>query len=127
MEQAVKQFQCNGMAELMKEIQKNKNASNIYILCSGEKNEFGQSWCPDCVRAEPVIEECLKKVEDSNAVFILCNVGGRAVWKDPNNEFRTLDKFKLKGIPTLLKYNTAQRLGPDDCGNKDLVEMFFEE
>ncbi len=52
MAQVVKQVGCSGMTELLKEIEDNKNASNIYIMCSGETDDSGQSWCPDCVKGD---------------------------------------------------------------------------
>lgn len=50
-----------------------KTAERVFILFTGSKiKETGQSWCPDCVVAEPVIEKVLKKddIGLDNATFI---------------------------------------------------------
>ena len=31
----------------------------LIVMFSGTKDENGKSWCPDCVVAEPVVDECL--------------------------------------------------------------------
>lgn len=69
-------------------------------------------------------------------------------WKDPKNAFRTHPKLLLKGVPTLLQWDTvcmvtlyytrlylpccgcsmqAKKLVEDDCANEELVKMLFEE
>ena len=70
-------------------------------------------------------------------------------WKDPNNAFRKHPKLLLKGVPTLLQWNTvnntlythkhalsyrllsyiaqAKKLGEEDCANEELVKMIFED
>jgi len=124
---ACKQFVCEGTAELFKLIDENKDASSLFVLCTGKEDPAtGESWCPDCVKAEPVIEKCMSKI-DEKAVFIFCVVGDRPTWKDPNCDFRTHPKLLLKGIPTLMKWGTAERLGDSECANEDLVSMLFEE
>ena len=45
-----KQLGCAGIDDLLKLLEENKDASNIYILFCGETNETGESWCPDCVK-----------------------------------------------------------------------------
>lgn len=49
---------------------------NIHILFSGGTDETGKSWCPYCVRAEPVIKEALKTAAE-NSHFIHVEVGDR--------------------------------------------------
>lgn len=72
-------------------------------------------------------------------------------WKNPQNEFRKHPKLLLKGVPTLLQWNTvctehhtihdsrgdhfqhtsillqAKKLAEEDCANDELVRMMFEE
>ena len=45
-----KQLGCAGLDDLLKLLEENKDASDIYILFCGETNETGESWCPDCVK-----------------------------------------------------------------------------
>lgn len=48
----------------------------IHVLFSGGKEENGQSWCPYCVTAEPVIEDALATAPESSH-FIHVEVGER--------------------------------------------------
>lgn len=48
----------------------------IHVLFSGGKEENGESWCPYCVTAEPVIEEALSTAPESSH-FIHVEVGER--------------------------------------------------
>ena len=86
----------------------------------------GTSWCPDCVVAEPVIEKCFKETAD-DVTLLYVAVGQREFWKKQDNPFRTHDKLKLKGVPTLMKWGGPQKLSEEECANEDLVQMLFED
>ncbi|KAM9811641.1 thioredoxin domain-containing protein 17 [Syngnathus typhle] len=96
----------------------------IFAYFCGDKDEHGKSWCPDCVRAEPILKEAMS-VLPQGSVFIYCQVGERNYWKDPSNEFKTT--LKLTGVPTLLRYGTPQKLVEEECFKEDLVKMMFTE
>ncbi|XP_072163897.1 thioredoxin domain-containing protein 17-like [Diadema setosum] len=115
-----------GIDNLFELLEKHKDKKVQYILFCGSKNSDGASWCPDCVTAEPVVMKCLEAAPE-NAVFIYCSVGDRASWKDPNNSYRTHPKLLLKGVPTLLQWNTPKKLVEEECAKEDLVSLFFEE
>merc|ERR1712227_13456 len=91
----------------------------VFVLFSGSKDKDGVSWCPDCVTADPVIEEHIKIVE-YDFVFIHCGVGERAYWKDQSNIFRTHQKLRLKSVPTLIKWGTSMRLEEMQCANTQM-------
>ncbi|CAG9532821.1 unnamed protein product [Cercopithifilaria johnstoni] len=118
----------NELNELLKDVK-----CRAVILFTGSKDN-GKSWCPDCVRAEPVIEKVIEEIISSNDMdtdftFIECHVGLRTYWKDQTNPFRTDQRFKLKEIPTLLDYsNKALKLSGEQCANELLVkELFLED
>nr|XP_020657292.1 thioredoxin domain-containing protein 17 [Pogona vitticeps] len=115
-----------GYAELDRVVrEKRKAGCAIFVYFSGDKDPAtGISWCPDCVKAEPIGRAELQNLPDG-AVFIYCQVGDRAYWKDPDNEFRK--NLKLTGVPTLLKYGTPQKLVEEECFNPELVRMLFQE
>jgi hypothetical protein len=46
-------------------------------------------------------------------------------WKDPVHPFRHAPLF-LKGVPTLLKHGTPQRLVEEECTNHSLLGMLFD-
>ncbi|XP_042298384.1 thioredoxin domain-containing protein 17 [Sceloporus undulatus] len=103
----------------------NKNKAPVFAYFSGDKDPAsGGSWCPDCVKAEPIVRSQLPQLPEG-AVFIYCQVGQREYWKDPNNEFRRV--LKLTGVPTLLRYGTPQKLVEEECFKPDLIRMLFTE
>merc|ERR1712071_325726 len=123
----VKQFHVEGFQEFenkISEIEKSEN--DVFVLFSGSKNASGESWCSDCVSAEPEIEKAFKEAP-ANSTLIHVSVGDSAFWKDPNCIFRTNDKTKLTCVPTLMKWGTRQRLLEDQCSNLDTILLMFED
>merc|ERR1711894_191859 len=120
-----KQMHVNGYEAFNLAVQENKDKL-IFALFSGTVDENGKNWCPDCVKADPVVERCLSKL-DKDAVFIHCGVGDRTFWKDQQNVFRTDQVLKLKSVPTLMKVGQPERLQEEQCANEDLVTMLFED
>jgi thiol-disulfide isomerase/thioredoxin len=112
-----------GYDSLQKVLQDNQGQT-IFVLFTGSKGPDGKSWCPDCVKADPVIEECTKFAPPSSLV-VFCGVGERAFWKDQSNIFR--QKLGIKSVPTLMKWGKGQKLEDADCSEKGLVQMLFED
>ncbi|XP_003386713.1 PREDICTED: thioredoxin domain-containing protein 17-like [Amphimedon queenslandica] len=116
-----------GLQELLSSVEVLKEGGNrckIFVLfCGSTDQQTGHSWCSDCVKADPVIENVASK--QSSGVLITCSVGDRPAWKDLNNPFRT--NLKLTGVPTLMEWETTKRLNPEQCADEDLVKMLFEE
>lgn len=51
-----------------------------FVLFSGDKDENGKSWCPDCVQAEPYINtKVIPYCQTNNLKFFYCPVGKRDV------------------------------------------------
>ncbi|XP_048836232.1 thioredoxin domain-containing protein 17 [Brienomyrus brachyistius] len=101
-----------------------RKGKDIFAYFSGDKDANGKSWCPDCVKAEPVVRRELRHLPEGS-VFIYCQVGDRPYWKDSSNEFKKT--LKLSAVPTLLRYGTPQKLVEDECFRSDLVRMMFTE
>jgi len=117
----VKEFHANGYDECSALISQHKqNPEGFFLLFSG------LPWCPDCVKAEPVIDEAISTVT-SDAVFVHVDVGDRAYWKNPANSFRTDSTLKVKSVPTLLKFGTPKRLEEEQCCDVENVKMLFED
>ncbi|KAM8768461.1 thioredoxin domain-containing protein 17 [Acanthopagrus latus] len=113
----------HGYDEFCKAVSDRKG-KDIFAYFSGDKDAQGKSWCPDCVTAEPVVRGEMTHLPEGS-VFIYCQVGQRAYWKDPNNDFKKT--LKLTGVPTLLRYGTPQKLVEDECMKANLVKMMFTE
>ncbi|TRY62654.1 hypothetical protein TCAL_00868 [Tigriopus californicus] len=111
------------------DIQREFAGKTVLVLFSGSKDpKTHQSWCPDCVTAEPVVQACLDKApEPEQVVFLYVGVGSREFWKDPQCIFRTHQSTQLKAVPTLIKWGSPQRLEESQCNRPDMVEMLFDD
>jgi len=97
----------------------------INVFFTGDKNELGESWCPYCNQAYPVISKQVETApEDSH--FIICEID-RPFWKTLENPFRKDPRTHLVFLPTLLRWKGAQRLDGSQAANEDLVSMLFED
>ncbi|KAF3692621.1 Thioredoxin domain-containing protein 17 [Channa argus] len=113
----------HGYDEFNKSVSERKG-KDIFVYFSGDKDAKGKSWCPDCVKAEPIVRGEMAHLPEGS-VFIYCQVGERAYWKDPSNEFKK--SLRLSAVPTLLRFGTPQKLVEDECFKADLVRMMFTE
>ncbi|CAO1326339.1 unnamed protein product [Diamesa serratosioi] len=98
----------------------------INVFFSGDKDELtGVSWCPYCVKADPVIEKALESASPDSQ-FIHVEIP-RPFWKDLQNPFRKDPRCNLVFLPTILRWKGAQRLDGERASSADLVEMLFED
>uniref|UniRef100_A0A0K0EF16 Thioredoxin domain-containing protein 17 n=3 Tax=Strongyloides stercoralis TaxID=6248 RepID=A0A0K0EF16_STRER len=120
----------DGYEELKETILSNAG-KRMFVLFTGSKDKDGVSWCPDCVAAEPIIEEAIERdlTNEENTTFITCYVGDRAYWKDRENPFRKDEEFKVDCIPTLIEIGVkGKRLVEEQLQNMVLLnDFFFEE
>ncbi|XP_050537166.1 thioredoxin domain-containing protein 17-like [Daktulosphaira vitifoliae] len=113
---------------LMKKLDGSNHES--FILFTGTPNESGESWCSDCVNAEPIIKNQIEKNKErlKNANIIFAYAGKREEWKNcPGNPFKTDKRTKLQFLPTLMKWGTLYKLQVEECLKPDLLNMLFEE
>ncbi|KAA0184142.1 hypothetical protein HAZT_HAZT008045 [Hyalella azteca] len=121
-------FEVSGLDEYKEKLESlSSSGKTIIAMFSGGKDPAtGQSWCPDCVVAQPVVDKAVSQASE-DFIYVYCSVGGRDFWKDKNCVFRTDPSLKLKSVPTLIKVGTPQRLEEAQCANPKLVEMLFED
>ena len=92
------------------------------------KSFLGNSWCPDCVTAQPVVESTIEKEVKQPTNYLYVGVGDRTFWKDQGNIFRKSGLTKLKSVPTFFKWTApGNRLEEEKCTNPDLIQMIIEE
>ncbi|EDV20130.1 uncharacterized protein TRIADDRAFT_61314 [Trichoplax adhaerens] len=97
-----------GLKELLQVIAENKSRyTTIFVKYYGDYDDHGLSWCPDCVKAEPIIDKIFSELKD-NVLLVSCAVGDRPKWKDQENEFRKHEIIQLKSIPTLIEWGTVR-------------------
>ncbi|KAG7259530.1 hypothetical protein CRUP_015266 [Coryphaenoides rupestris] len=93
-----------------------RKGKDIFAYFSGDTGADGKSWCPDCVKAEPIVRGEMSHLPEGS-VFIYC--------LNPGNDFKKT--LKLSGVPTLLRYGTPQKLVEEECFKANLVRMMFTE
>ncbi|CAL9754599.1 unnamed protein product [Musa acuminata subsp. burmannicoides] len=64
----------------------------------------------DCNVAEPIIYEKLE-ASNSNLVLLRAYVGDRPTWRNPSHPWRVDPRFKLKGVPTLIRWENESVAG----------------
>ncbi|PHT35424.1 Thioredoxin-like protein Clot [Capsicum baccatum] len=80
-----------------------KNKANFVLFLADADPSTNVSWCPDCVRAEPVIYKKLEASSDDIAL-LRAYVGDRPTWRTPQHPWRVDGRFSLKGVPTLIRW-----------------------
>ncbi|KAH8386588.1 hypothetical protein KR093_001377 [Drosophila rubida] len=99
----------------------------IYMYFFGEKDKNGQSWCPDCVAVEQAVDTAFRENAHPNSLIYTVDVGSRDAWKNNStNKFR-FQPFNVTEIPSLQRWNGAERLDGDQLRKQSLIELFFEE
>ena len=100
----------------------------LFLFFGSEDPETGQSWCPDCVTADPVLRlSCLTLRPDLTVHE--CPVGARSAWKNvPDHPYRVHPDWRLQRIPTLIRFEGGcerGRLVEGDCADPGVVEAFL--
>ncbi|XP_059432058.1 thioredoxin-like protein Clot [Corylus avellana] len=80
-----------------------QNKANLILFLADKDPSTSLSWCPDCVRAEPVIYKKLEATAD-DVVLLRAFVGDRPTWRNPQHPWRVDSRFKLTGVPTLVRW-----------------------
>ncbi|MFS7906128.1 putative Thioredoxin-like superfamily [Helianthus anomalus] len=86
------------------------NKNNLILFLADNEPSTNRSWCPDCVRAEPVIYKKLESSSDDVAL-LRAYVGDRPTWRNPLHPWRVDSTFKLKGVPTLILWENGEVKG----------------
>ncbi|KAF3449991.1 hypothetical protein FNV43_RR06070 [Rhamnella rubrinervis] len=79
------------------------NKANLILFLADKDPSTSLSWCPDCVRAEPVIYKTLESASEDIAL-LRAYVGDRPTWRNPQHPWRVDSRFKLTGVPTLVRW-----------------------
>jgi len=103
-------------------------SSKYLVLFFGSEVQGGNSWCPDCIVADPVIKKAISKVD--NLVLIECPVGNKSEYKNvPNHPYKTHKQIQLQRVPTLIawtKEGPAARLIEDECKIQENIENLIK-
>eukprot|EP00002_Diphylleia_rotans_P033946 TRINITY_DN7267_c0_g1_i1.p1 TRINITY_DN7267_c0_g1~~TRINITY_DN7267_c0_g1_i1.p1 ORF type:complete len:134 (-),score=27.76 TRINITY_DN7267_c0_g1_i1:254-655(-) len=104
--------------------------SQVFVVFIGSEDPMtGESWCKDCVIADPAIRKGVGTI--SNSILIECPVGERSAYKNvPDHPYRVHPLIKLERIPTLVhwtKSGSHGRLVEGECATFEQVQAFVAE
>lgn len=83
----------------------------------------------DCERAEPVIYKAVNEIEKP-VTLVRIYVGDRPTWRTPDHPLRCDKRFKLKGVPTLIRWENggvAGRLEDYEAHNEIKVKKLLSD
>jgi len=107
---------------------RSSRATGLFLFFGSEDPVSGESWCPDCVTADPVLRAAVTRQRPEITLFE-CPVGARSDWKNrPGHPYRIDPTTRLARIPTLLMLVDGcerGRLVEADCAKPDLVSAFL--
>ena len=103
-------------------------ATALFVFFGAEDPQTGESWCPDCVTADPVLRRTIALTR-KDLILYECPVGQRADWKNqPAHPYRLHPLFRVARIPTLVFVENGVergRLVEADCAQVAVVEAFL--
>ncbi|KAM7508983.1 hypothetical protein LguiA_019436 [Lonicera macranthoides] len=77
------------------------NKVNFVLFLADIDPSTSLSWCPDCVRSEPVIYKKLEESPDKVAL-LRAYAGDRQMWNNSQHPWRTDSRFNVRDVPTLI-------------------------
>ena len=102
--------------------------SALFLFFGAEDPQTGESWCPDCVTADPVLRRTISARRPDLTLYE-CPVGQRSEWKNhPEHPYRLHPLFRVARIPTLVSLADGietGRLVEGDCAVTATVEAFL--
>ena len=84
--------------------------TRIFALFFGSESPStnNESWCPDCVIADPVIRSSIREVV-KDVVLLECPVGQKLEWRaNKSHEYRVNPDLKIERIPTLIEFTSVR-------------------
>ncbi|KAJ3333554.1 hypothetical protein HDU76_006861 [Blyttiomyces sp. JEL0837] len=80
----------------------------------------GQSWCPDCRNADPLIQKTIGTIAEATLVYVA--VGDKPTWKNADNFYRKDELLRAFCVPTLYEISKdgsiLKRLDDPDAQNE---------
>ncbi len=103
--------------------------SGLFVFFGADDPQTGESWCPDCVTADPVLRRTITRMRPDLTLYE-CPIGQRSEWKNrPEHPYRLHPLLRLARIPTLVFFFEGVergRLVEADCAQPDVVAAFLK-
>ena len=80
----------------------------LVLLVGAKKPETGQSWCPDCILAEPAVYDAITEYERNTGqelVLVQADCKREEYKNNPLFPYRTHPQLLVQSIPSLYKWN----------------------
>ena len=111
---------------IVKDYLKEKKDFIVYLY--GNHDNQGRSWCPDCVVAEPFVEEALEKINEleSQKEIYFINIGVSISERDI---YRNDKIIKMRRIPTLIYFSQGNEMGrlvEGDMASQENIDAFID-
>ena len=102
---------------------------NFIVYIYGDRDAYGKSWCPDCIIAEPFVENVLPRIKDLESkkevyfINISVSIDKKALYKN--------DKIiKMKRIPTIIYFSQGVEMGrlvEGDMASQENIDAFIDQ
>lgn len=113
-------------------VRKYGDSKYIYVYVYAEKSaETGQSWCPDCVKAEPYVRKALAEKNAAECVFVTLPVVKLDYKSNPEFFYRKHPKLQLKAVPSLYGWtqtsnSLTQPLIESECWDQEKLNRLIK-
>ncbi|KAI9168649.1 hypothetical protein H9P43_008022 [Blastocladiella emersonii ATCC 22665] len=101
----------------------------VVLFFGNELPETNESFCPDCVVADPLIRKAvLSHAQSATITLVEVPSGARDEWRSPDNRYRKHPQIQLARIPTLVQWTRdgpAGRLVEDECADEAKLAAFL--
>ncbi|KAJ2820513.1 hypothetical protein IWW50_005025 [Coemansia erecta] len=105
-----------------------EESNDVFVLFFGRETNRGESWCPDCVIADPKVRAGIAKVDGS--ILLEVPVDRQSDIASPTQVFRKRSDTCLERIPTLLRWTargpSQDRLVEEQCSEQN-ISVFVTE
>jgi hypothetical protein len=102
----------------------------LLLFFGSEDPETGDSWCADCVTADPVLRAAIHRLRPAVTCHE-CPVGVRSDWKQvADHPYRVHGRLRVARIPTLIRFVDGCEVGrlvEVDCSEPTVVEAFLQD
>lgn len=90
-----------------KSVTDDDKSNTIFLFVASTVPQTNESWCPDCVKAKPIIDKVLEDFKFNEHLQVATvQVGQRDEWKSSENPYRLHD-LAITNVPTLVSITTV--------------------
>ena len=113
--------------QIINDLLKDKKDFLVYLF--GEHDAQGRSWCPDCIIAQPFVENVLTKInknESKKEVYFI-NISVSLKQKDI---YRNDAIIKMKRIPSIIYFSKGVEMGrlvEGDMATQANIDAFIDQ